>query len=518
MQNHLKLPVCLGLLGSCTLTPPALAASPVNGQLFISSSTYEGNASTLKVGQALPISPPVAAVADGAYPGVFANDTVDGNFGITSPITLSAYQTTNHGLAGTIQGGLIGDLDVTTLTGVVTSFSSKSELALNVSNDGSALTFMGYVAGINHFDISNANTPLRVDPSNTDIQTPTFRAVVQVNLAGGVSATAVNAYSGNNGRAAVLVNNANGGGTNEYLMAGNGGNGSGIPPTNIVSSTGVQSIVPGTKDYMSTVIGTPQGMPGKKDGFEFGFSVTSLGDPADKSGKDDNFRGLTLFDNTLFVTKGSGGNGVNTVYQLTPRDGGVPVAGGARTTQVSILPGFPTGLAANISESDPASEFYPFGIFFANATTLYVADEGTQDLNADPHAGLEKWIFDGSVWKYAYTIQAGLNLDTPYSVPGYPSQYNPAVVGLRNISGMVDGNVVTIFAVTSTFSNLGDPGADPNGVVRVVDHLDATTLPPSDIFTPVARPSFGRVYRGVAFVPCAYGSVCTPALPLAKRR
>jgi hypothetical protein len=37
--------------------------------------------------------------------------------------------------------------------------------------------------------------------------------------------------------------------------------------------------------------------------------------PGDKPGKDTNFRGLTIFDNTLYVSKCSGGNGVNSVYQ-----------------------------------------------------------------------------------------------------------------------------------------------------------------------------------------------------------
>lgn len=53
----------------------------------------------------------------------------------------------------------------------------------------------------------------------------------------------------------------------------------------------------------------------------------------------------------------------------------------ASSTQVAILPGFPTGLAANISTDPPSPNFattdlHPFGIWFANATTLYVADEG----------------------------------------------------------------------------------------------------------------------------------------------
>ena len=46
------------------------------------------------------------------------------------------------------------------------------------------------------------------------------------------------------------------------------------------------------------------------------FNVTELRLPArtDKVGKDDNFRGMTLYNNVLYVTKGSGSNGVNTVY------------------------------------------------------------------------------------------------------------------------------------------------------------------------------------------------------------
>jgi hypothetical protein len=43
-----------------------------------------------------------------------------------------------------------------------------------------------------------------------------------------------------------------------------------------------------------------------------------LGDAIDKIGKDTNFRGLTIFRNVLYYTKGSGSNGVNTVYFVDP--------------------------------------------------------------------------------------------------------------------------------------------------------------------------------------------------------
>jgi hypothetical protein len=479
-------------------------AHAADGVLYVTTSTYAGAAGTVMVGQSLPNSGGVTAIDNGAYPGVFGNDSVDGNFGVTAPITLSTYEVTSHGTGGIMVGTQLETLNITALTGVVTSFSSKSELAINPATDGSALTFMGYAAKTNELDVSNTNTPGNVDPTNTDTQTATYRAVVQVNLTGGLptgaSATSVNSYSGNNGRAAVFAPNANGSGQDEYLMVGNAGNGSGIPPTDIVNDTGVQTIAPGSGSPVSTVIGAQQGTPGSKTGFEYGFSVTALGDPADKSGKDDNFRGLTVFNNTLYVTKGSGGNGVDTVYQVTPAHAGLPLASDGPTTQIGILPGLPTGLATNITDGDAGTEFYPFGIWFANATTLYVADEGSQDLTADPNAGLQKWMFDGTRWNLAYTIQAGLNLDQPYTVPGYPAQYDPATTGLRNLTGAVAGKTVTLFAATATYSNLGDPGADPNAVVRVVDQLDATTLPPGETFTVVGAPRARTVYRGVALL------------------
>ena len=88
--------------------------------------------------------------------------------------------------------------------------------------------------------------------------------------------------------------------------------------------------------------------------------MTQYGSPAyppDKSGKDDNFRGETIFNNTLYVTKGSGGNGIDTVFQVGAA-GALPTLLTASSTQVTILPGFPMGLATNIS-TDPTSRTSP---------------------------------------------------------------------------------------------------------------------------------------------------------------
>ena len=474
------------------------------GDLFVSSSVYAGQASTISVGQALPNSNGAAAIADGSYPGVFANSAPDANFGITSPITVTPYLASINAAGEVATSLALAPFDVTAASGVTTSFASKSELALNLS--GRSLTFMGYSAASNTLDVSNSDTPGHADPTNTDTQAATYRSVVQLDIGGGVRVTRTDAYSGNNGRAAVLANG-------EYLMVGNAGNGSGTEPQGIVSSTGVQAIAPGANPY-ATVVGAAQGTPGAKNGYEFGFSVAQLGDAPDKSGKDDNFRGLRAYGDSLYVSKGSGGNGVNTVYQVSVPGGGLPDATSAAGAAIAILPGFPTGLAASISTADTTTLFFSFGLFFANDHTLYVADEGPQGLAADPNAGLQKWLFDGTAWHLAYTLQAGLNLDAPYQVANYPAAIAPATTGLRNLTGVVDGNTVTLFAVTSTYSNAGDAGADPNAVVRIVDRIDATTPPAGAAFTTVAAPESGRVYRGVQYAACQTTTQCYfPFLP-----
>jgi hypothetical protein len=76
-------------------------------------------------------------------------------------------------------------------------------------------------------------------------------------------------------------------------------------------------------------------------------------------------------------------------------------------------------------------------------------------------------------------------------------------VGLRNLAGVVNRDgTVTLWATTSTSSTSGDAGADPNKVVRITDRLAATSLTGSaaeESFVTIAGPTYGKVYRGVAY-------------------
>lgn len=470
------------------------------GNLVVSRSVYSGTASTLRVGQPLPpICPSTAACGratatdNGAYPttsgsnNVFNNAKGDGSFGVTSPIFLDQIKP---------DGTLVSTLAVpSNLT--VTSFSSKMDLALNLSSDGTAVTFMAYEAPVNAIDVSNSNTPGAYDPTNP-VGASYYRAVVQVGANGAIQVTPTNAYSGNSGRAAILANGL-------YYMVGNSNNGSSTPD-NIVATTGVQIATPGQP------ASTPAMGIGNFSIAQVTNPATGLPYPADKLGKDSNFRGLTIFNNTLYVTKGSGSNGINTVYQVG-NAGSLPTIANAASTPITILPGFPTTLAKF------SGTINPFGIFFANATTLYVANEGdgvAADAATSKTTGLVKCSLVNGTWQADYVLQNGLNLGQAYSISNYPTSLNPATDGLRNITGKVNSDgTVTIYAVTSTVSANGDLGADPNKLVAITDVL-ANTDPSAaahETFTTLRTAAAGEVLRGVSFAPVA-GATPMQNLPL----
>ena len=186
---------------------------------------------------------------------------------------------------------------------MVGSFSSKSEVALNLSTDGQFVTFMGYLSPIDALDVSNSNTPGVVDPTNP-VNEADFRVVAQVDGHGKFRFTKTNAYSGNNGRAAIL-NNTNG--ANILYTAGNAGNGANPQPNGVIIGAGAQILTAANKGARRARPRPPHARR------QFQHHATWR-QAADKIGKDTNFRGLTIFNNVVYSTKGSGGNGINTVY------------------------------------------------------------------------------------------------------------------------------------------------------------------------------------------------------------
>ncbi|EDY16199.1 protein of unknown function DUF1555 [Chthoniobacter flavus Ellin428] len=287
-------------------------------------------------------------------------------------------------------------------------------------------------------------------------------------------------------------------------------------------NTGVQMITKGTNDTTgsnvaavtnSTAVGKVNGTYGSATGYQRGFTLSQVpGQTDDKSGKDNNYRGLTDYNNAVYVTKGSGGNGLDAVYQVNPNGGGYVAPGSsaglatsatAGTASINPLPGWPTtSTGANEGATNGSTVYHPFGIWFANDTTLYVGDEGLAGSTNAAAGGLQKWSWNGTSqqWMLDYTLAA--STIASYAVGGIGTLQ---AEGLRNITGKVNGDgTVTIYGITSTTGQtLNDEGADPNQLVSITDTLSTTSLPTGENFDVLETAADGDVLRGVSFAPSA---------------
>ena len=166
----ISLPGC-GTLALCAAIPIARAQQPLllPDSLVISSSTYDrSQGAVASLTPHVTVLPNTAtettlAVADGNYVDVWNNASVDGSFGVTSPIKLTVINPNS--------GTVFNTVAVPT-TQVVTSFSSKSELGLHVTRtaagaNGSQLVFVAYRnAGVGALDVSNSDAVPGQDPTN----------------------------------------------------------------------------------------------------------------------------------------------------------------------------------------------------------------------------------------------------------------------------------------------------------------------------------------------------------------
>jgi len=479
--------------------------------LVISSSTYnnaQGAVASLVVGTTLPNTADagVAAVAGNDYVNVWNNAAIDGSFGVTSAIQLTDINPNS--------GQVFSTISVPT-NQVVTSFSSKSELGLHYVVDSSGaghLVFVAYAgAGVGALDVSNSDAVPGQDPTNPvtflfGLNYAFARTIVSVDAFGNLTYTPTIDYGGNNGRSAVL------GSDGLYYAVGNANNGNATTfgPSNgtnpdVTETTGLEVVNP--INGSTSDAGIPANNSAEVDPL-IQYTFTDGGKP-DKAGKDNNYRGVTEYGGALYFTKGSGSNGIDSVYTVAS----LPTVASAASQTITIVPGFPTD-----SAKATGGNFTPFAVFFANPTTMYVTDEGSgNSTDTSSHAGLEKWSLVNGTWQLDYVLTNGLigtvdsnvgaDAGTTYLAPdGGPDGPWPTVttVGLRNLTGVVNQvtNTVTLWATTSTSSTSGDNGADPNKVVTITDQIGATTLSAvaSESFSVVVGPTYGTVYRGVAHV------------------
>ncbi len=465
--------------------------------LVISSTIYDrtqGAIASLTVGTtqlANSATATTSAIASNNYLTVWNNESADASFGVTSAIQLTDIDATSH---------LVLSKVTVPTNQVVTSFPSKSEVGLHVTTDvnGPHLVFVAYAgAGVGALDVSNADAVVGQDPTNPvsfafGASYAFARTIVSMDGGGHFSYTPTINYGGNNGRSALLGSNG------LYYSVGNANNGNAAAfgPTNgtnpdVTETTGLEVVTP--INAATSNVAVPAGNSAEVNPLlQFSFGSPPK---ADKPGKDDNYRGVTEFGGALYFTKGSGSNGMDTVYTVSS----LPTVAGAAAATISVVPGFPTD-----SAKATGGNFTPFAVFFANATTMYVSDEGSGNAtDVATHAGLQKWSLVAGVWQMDYVLTQGLIGVVDSGLTGADGTYpNVTTVGLRNLTGVVNGDQVTLWATTSTSSTSGDNGADPNKVVVITDQLSATTAAAvaAESFSTVMGPTYGTAYRGVAFV------------------
>ena len=182
----------------------------------------------------------------------------------------------------------------------------------------------------------------------------------------------------------------------------------------------------------------------------------------DKPGKDTNFRGITIFNNTLYVAKGSGGNGVNTVYQVGTA-GTLPTgtAADSRPCRSPSCRDSPTRPPAQ-QPRFPSASGSPTRTrsMFAMRATDAGDPAGQRKRGRRPNPGHRRPAEmepDERQLGHALRPAGRPEYRRALQRPNYPSSLNPATGGCRNITGRHNHDgTVTIYAITSTISANGD--------------------------------------------------------------
>jgi hypothetical protein len=225
--------------------------------------------------------------------------------------------------------------------------------------------------------------------------------------------------------------------------------------------------------------------------------------------------GPELYVSRDFAPKGSP-NDTTDIRTFTNSSGGLPTsANGLVATR--ILPGsasalggntgsidLTTALDNNVNSARNGSFVYlsPEEFFFANATTMYVADSGEpKNGNVNKAAlgegGLQKWSLVKGVWTLDYDLYAGLNLVNNAAADS-STPTAPGVTGLFGLTGKVVGNSVELFATSYGLNELS-----PSYLYEITDTLSDTTSAEasSEAFTTLYAAPIGTSIRGVSFAP-----------------
>lgn len=367
-------------------------------------------------------------------------------------------------------------------------YGSSSEATLQLSGNGQYLTIMGYGINANTFNANpNAysaapNSALAQSGSLTgQSYTPVARVATLIDAYGNVNSTTglYNIYDNNNPRSAYTAN-----GTSVYV-SGQG---------NSDATGGVfYSAVGAINNSPTTITGTDAG-----------------------SGNSQDTRDVQIVNGQLYVSVDSKAGSTNRSYVGTLGSGtptsACVASSGCPPTQLSSSNNAATPVAVTstgklvltagetngINSAGQQINLSPENYWFANSTTLYVADSGdgkqTSATSTLGDGGLQKWSLVSGVWQLDYTLSMGLDL---VENPASDAADTDGTTGLLGLTGeSIGGGEVELFATNYTIADL-----DQTYLYGIVDVLADTTNPGNESFSVLATAPADSNFKGVAFAP-----------------
>ena len=418
----------------------------------------------------------VVSVEGNGVPGATSGSYADNQ---AAPLSLFQFQA-----SGTSSASFVDSLVLPqTASGSNYAFSgeygSSSEGALQRSGNGQYLTIAGY--GINAatfnanpgaYSPASTNTALAQSGSMTgQSYTAVPRVVAVIDASGNVSTSTAlyNVFNANNPRSVYSPDGST------IYVSGQGTKG---------DSTGGVFVT-----TLGTTTTTPTSITGNDGG----------------SGSSQDTRFVTAYNGQLYVSTDSKAGATPRSYVGTLGTAGSLPTGlansGSGPTQLSgtgSTSGVYTITAANtngVNSVGQAVNLSPANFFFANATTMYVADTGApKNGKTLGDGGLQKWSLVNGSWTLDYTVSAGLNLVSASAAAG-----TTGLLGLTGETVMVNG--VAQEEIFATNYTVGD--TDPTFLYGLTDTLSATTKTTGEAFTQLAAAPTDSNFKGVSFAPTA---------------
>ncbi|GAN54993.1 Hint domain-containing protein [Tanticharoenia sakaeratensis] len=401
----------------------------------------------------------ISIVGDGDDSGTYTDNQA-------SPITLEEITTDGQSVGEMVLPQTTTTVDGTTEYAISGEYGSSSEGALELSADGKSLVIGGYGINAATYNAGGAavygDARLAQSTSLTGTQyTAVPRVIADVSYDGTVdtSTTVYGVFNTNNIRSVATVD-----GTSFYIAG--------------------------------------QGVKG--DDTQGVFEVSDGANTATAIDTSTDAREVEIVNGQLYVSRDSTQGGSDGTSNIGTYGTVLPVS---RTT-AEVLPniaGTVTLSAAQENTVNAASvgqtvNLSPEAYFFANATTLYVADSGNPKGGGTGDGGLQKWSYVDGAWHLDYTLSTGLNLVSNSASSG--------TTGLISLTGKVVGDTVELYATNATVGDL-----DQTYLYGITDDLNATTAPSDETFTTLVTAAADTNIRGVAFAPgdSSAGSAVTVA-------